>query len=131
MSSATRVLVRLAADLVVRGLAHPVAAALARGSRMHTLAAPVPFAAMLGIDEFTLRRAEAGAMAFDELPAAYLSHLDAIEPAIDLVGLRCLAQRIDGSVGPRRGAGPGRSAAPADLALRRASRSAADLSYAG
>jgi len=98
---------------------------------MHTLAAPGPFAAMLGIDEFTLRRAEAGAMAFDELPAAYLSHLDAIEPAIDLVGLRCLAQRIEGSAGSRREVAPGRGAALAELAHRRASRSAADLPFAG
>ena len=70
-------------------------------------------------------------MAFDELPAAYLSHLDAIEPAIDLVGLRCLAQRIEGSAGSRREVAPGRCAALAELAHRRASRSAADLPFAG
>ena len=96
MSAATHLLVRLAADLVVEGLDHPVTAALARGSRMHTLAGPGAFAAVLGVDEFTVRRAESGAMPVDELPAAYLSYLDAIEPSIDLVGLRALALRTDG-----------------------------------
>lgn len=96
MSVGTQMILRLAADLVVDGAAHPVAAALARGARMRTLAGPSAFAAMLGIDELTVRRAESGAVDVDSLPAAYLSHLDGLEPRLDLVGLRQLALHADG-----------------------------------
>lgn len=96
MSVGTQMILRLAADLVVDGATHPVAAALARGARMRTLAGPAAFAAMLGIDELTVRRAEGGLTDVDSLPAAYLSHLDGLEPRLDLVGLRHLALQADG-----------------------------------
>jgi len=96
MSAATHFLIRLAGDLVVQGLIHPVTAALARGCRLRTLADQASFAAVLGIDEFTLRRAEAGALSFDELPVAYLAYLDGVEPSVDLVGFRSLALQTDG-----------------------------------
>ena len=98
---------------------------------MRTLAAPGPFAAMLGIDEFTLRRAEAGAMAFDELPAAYLSHLDAIEAEIDLVGLRSLARRVEGPTETRGEERSGSGPVVVTLAPGRSRQGTGDLSHAG
>ena len=99
MSVGTQMILRLAADLVVDGATHPVSAALARGARMRTLAGPASFAAMLGVDELTVRRAEGGLIDIDSLPAAYLSHLDGLEPRLDLVGLRHLALEADGPSG--------------------------------
>ena len=77
--SSTDVIIRLAASLLVDGLEHPVAAAVGRAARMHALAAPAPFAERLGIDEFTLHRAEAGLVPFDALPAAYLAFVDGFD----------------------------------------------------
>ncbi len=94
--SPTDVIIRLAAALLVEGHGHPVAAAVAQASRMHVLAAPEPFAERLGIDVFTVHRAEAGLVPFDRLPAAYLSFVDGIDLAIDLVSLRELAEAVDG-----------------------------------
>lgn len=103
--SATDVIVRLAAALLVDGFEHPVSAALARAARMHVLAAPGPFAERLGVDEFTVHRAEAGAVAFDRLPAAYLAFVDGIDLPVDLVGLRELAAVTDGGPGDSGGDG--------------------------
>ena len=123
MSIGTQMILRLAADLVVDGATHPVAAALARGARMRTLAEPAAFAAMLGVDELTVRRAEAGIVAVDSLPAAYLSHLDAVEPRLDLVGLRQLALQADGpAAGDEAEANEYRAADVVDLADVRAAR---------
>lgn len=93
--SPTDVIVRLAAALLVEGFEHPVAGAVAQAARIHALAAPEPFAERLGVDGFTLRRAEAGLVAFDRLPAAYLAFVDGIDVAIDLVSLRELAAAVD------------------------------------
>ncbi|MEM9463762.1 MAG: hypothetical protein AAGA90_00220 [Actinomycetota bacterium] len=106
--SPTDVIVRLAASLLLDGHAHPVAAAVARAARMHVLAAPEAFAERLGIDAFTLHRAEAGLVAFDRLPVAYLAFVDGIDLAIDLVSLRELAAAVDGSPAPAADeSGPG------------------------
>ena len=94
--SATDVIIRLAAALLVEGFAHPVAAAVAQAARMQVLAAPEAFAQRLGVDEFTVHRAESGALAFRELPAAYLAFVDGGEVAVDLVSLRELAEAVDG-----------------------------------
>ncbi|MEM9201433.1 MAG: hypothetical protein AAGC53_07225 [Actinomycetota bacterium] len=98
--SPTEIIVRLAGELMVDGVTHPVAAAVARAARIHALAAPTPFAARLGIDELSLRRAESGVVSFDQLPAAYLAFVDGIEVAVDLVSLRELAAAIDGRSEP-------------------------------
>ena len=103
----TEVIVRLAAELLVDGLVHPVAAAVAQAARMHALAAPEAFAERLGVDELTLRRAERGRVAFDRLPAAYLAFVDGIDPTIDLVGLRALAAATDGAGDPVEPSGIG------------------------
>ena len=94
--SPTDVIVRLAAALLIEGYEHPVAASVAQAARIHALAAPEPFALRLGVDAFTLHRAEAGLVAFEQLPAAYLAFVDGIELAIDLVSLRELAAAVDG-----------------------------------
>lgn len=93
--SPTDVIIRLAAALLIEGYRHPVAAAIAQAARMHVLAAPGPFADRLGIDEFTLHRAETGGVAFASLPAAYLAFIDGIDATVDLVGLRELAEATD------------------------------------
>ena len=93
--SPTDVIIRLAAALLLEGHRHPVAAAVAQAARMHVLAAPEAFAERLAIDIFTVHRAEAGLVAFDRLPAAYLAFIDGIDVAIDLVGLRELAAAVD------------------------------------
>ena len=98
--SPTDVIVRLAAALLVEGFEHPVAGAVAQAARIHALAAPEPFAERLGVDAFTLRRAEAGLVAFDRLPAAYLAFVDGIDVAVDLVSLRELAEAVDGVNSP-------------------------------
>lgn len=126
MSVGTQMILRLAADLVVDGATHPVAAALARGARMRTLAGPGAFAAMLGIDELAVRRAEGGLVDVDSLPAAYLSHLDSLEPRLDLVGLRQLALQADGSVDGEVHSDEYGDADVVDLAAHRAARSRAD-----
>ena len=95
LSPATRSVVGLAGSLVVDGVRHPVAAAVARSARLATLADPEAFAARLGVDAFTLRRCEAGVVPFDALPAAYLALLDDVQPPVDLVGLRALAEQVD------------------------------------
>ena len=126
MSVGTQMILRLAADLVVDGASHPVAAALARGARMRTLADPGAFAAMLGIDELAVRRAEGGLLDVDSLPAAYLSHLDSLEPRLDLVGLRQLALQADGPVDGGAGTGEYGDADVVDLAAHRDARARAD-----
>lgn len=105
--SPTDVIIRLAAALLVEGFRHPVAAAVAQAARIHALAAPSPFATRLGIDEFTLHRAEAGAVPFGALPAAYLAFVDGIDVAIDLVSLRELAEAVDEGDDPTESAGAG------------------------
>lgn len=94
--SPTNVIIRLAAELLVDGVAHPVAAAVARSARMTALAAPARFADRLAIDEFTLRRCESGQVAFDSLPVAYLTFVDGSDIGIDLASLRELAGAVDG-----------------------------------
>lgn len=95
LTPATRSVIGLAGDLVVDGARHPIAAAVARAARLRTLADADAFAARLGVDAFTVRRCEAGTVAFGSLPAAYLALLDEAEPGVDLVSLRELAQQVD------------------------------------
>ena len=105
LTPATRSVVGLAGSLVVDGVRHPVAAAVARSARMATLADAEAFAARLGIDAFTLRRCEAGVVPFAALPAAYLALLDEVQPPVDLVGLRALAEQVDPDDGQAHGSG--------------------------
>jgi len=96
----TRFVIRLAANLTEDGISHPVTAAVARAARIHALAPSEAFAVRLDIDPLTLRRAEAGRLAFDELPAGYLSHLDQLD--LDLAGLRQLALAYEPVCHPTR-----------------------------
>ncbi|MEM8705126.1 MAG: hypothetical protein AAGE98_01615 [Actinomycetota bacterium] len=105
LTPATRTVVGLAGDLVLDGAEHPIAAALARAARMRTLADPATFAARLGLDPFTVRRCEAGSVSFGALPAAYLALFDDVAPSVDLVGLRELAEQVDGRTEPTEPSG--------------------------
>ena len=59
---------RLAQRLRSRGVAHPVAAAVALVARGHRGVDAEPFAAAIGLDACVLRSVEAGAVAFTDLP---------------------------------------------------------------
>ncbi|MEM8707889.1 MAG: hypothetical protein AAGE98_15600 [Actinomycetota bacterium] len=105
LDPATRTVVGLAGDLVLDGAEHPIAAAVARAARMRSLADADTFAARLGVDPFTVRRCEAGTVPFESLPAAYVALLDDVAPRLDLVGLRELADQVDGRLEPDEGSG--------------------------
>ena len=59
---------RLAERLRSKGVAHPVAAAVALAARGHRGADIEPFATAIGVDADELRAIEAGTVAFADLP---------------------------------------------------------------
>jgi hypothetical protein len=89
---ATSVIERLAAGARRRGVPHPVAAAIARGVRIHGLATPEDLADLLGLSVESVVAAESGEVAFGDLPAPYGRVLAAIE--VDVLGLAELARAL-------------------------------------
>jgi hypothetical protein len=70
---------RLAERLRQDGVAHPVAAAVALAARGRRRSDPDAFAGELGIEPGLVRRAEAGEVAFAELPDELTDWLDPVQ----------------------------------------------------
>lgn len=87
---ATSVFERLAVAARREGVRHPVAAAVARGVRMHHLATLEGLSARLGVAESLLAAAEAGEIAFAALPPPLGRVLVSLE--VDVLGLADLAR---------------------------------------
>lgn len=82
---ATAVVERMAVEARRAGVAHPVAAALARSARMSHLAGLEAFARYLGLPVEHLRAAEEGVVRFGELPRVYDAVIGGL--GIDLLSL--------------------------------------------
>ncbi|MFN3219877.1 MAG: hypothetical protein ACE367_25595 [Acidimicrobiales bacterium] len=85
-SDLTRVCERLALQLHCRGASHPVAAAVALAARGHLGLDVDEFADVVDLTSDTVRRAEAGDIAWEELPDVLGSLLDSM-PSVDLLAL--------------------------------------------
>ena len=85
-SDLTRVCERLARHLDRSGATHPVAAAVALAARGHRGRDTDEFAGVLGLPVDTIRRAESGDIAWEELPDIIGDLLEAM-PNIDLLAL--------------------------------------------
>jgi hypothetical protein len=85
-SDLTRVCERLAHQLHRRGAAHPVAAAVALAARGHLGLDIAEFADVVDVPLDTVQRAEAGDIAWEDLPDICGSLVESI-PSIDLLAL--------------------------------------------
>lgn len=85
-SDLTRVCERLAHQLHRRGAPHPVAAAVALAARGHLGLDIAEFADAVDLPLDTARRAEAGDIAWEDLPDILGSLLDSM-PGVDLLSL--------------------------------------------
>ena len=75
----TRLVERLAARLARSGARHPVAAAVAIACRGNAGVDPAAFAERLGLAVSTVIACEAGAVPFDDLPAALVADRDGLD----------------------------------------------------
>lgn len=75
----TRLVERLAAQLARSHARHPVAAAVAIACRGNAGLDPAEFAERLGLPVSTVVACEAGAVPFDELPAALVADHDGLD----------------------------------------------------
>lgn len=91
-SDLTRVCERLALHLDRSAVAHPVAAAVALAAGGHRGVDVTEFAAELGLSPDAVHRAEAGDIAWEELPDVIVDLLEAI-PNTDLLALADLDAR--------------------------------------
>lgn len=85
-SDLTRVCERLARQLHRRGATHPVAAAVALAARGHRGLGTAEFAAAVGLSADTVRCAEAGDIAWEDLPDVLGALVESM-PSVDLLAL--------------------------------------------
>jgi hypothetical protein len=91
----TRLCEKVAHELATRGVAQPVAAAVAIACRGRSGLEPAAFAASIGVDVAVVDACEAGRVAFGDLPAA----LVADHTGLDLFALADLEATMRGRAG--------------------------------